>query len=70
MDEWTLCVSMSVCACAQTHARTRVFVGLIGGFQTQEHSSGTKDPVLTLQCSAPAHTRTHYLHLIFVAQSE
>lgn len=48
-----------------------VCVGLIGGFQTQEHSSGTEDPVL-----AAPHQRGHVLrhtHIHtpsrFVAQS-
>ena len=67
MGEWRLCVCVCVC----------VSVGLIGGFQTQEHSSGTEDPMLTLlrfsaarALNPPTHTRAHTnVHRIFVAQS-
>lgn len=44
-----------------------VCVGLIGGFQMQEHSSGTEDPVLAAphqRVHVLRHTHTHTPHLV------
>lgn len=48
MHEWRLC------AC--------FLCGMVGGFQTHKHYSGTEDPILTLQSSTTVHAWAKYTH--------